>query len=90
MRFNKLLAKSSKCYSRTLALGLSQAEVTQLRQRCKEYCRNILHIHPCCADASVSKMNEEAVFCDAVLFLTRPTAEQNGWFVFNLGLNVAN
>lgn len=48
---NKLLAKSSKCYSRTLALGLSQAEVTQLRQRCKEYCRNILHIHPCCADA---------------------------------------
>ncbi|MCV6614731.1 MAG: methyltransferase domain-containing protein [Cellvibrionaceae bacterium] len=48
---NKLLQKCSRCYGRTLELGLSQEQVAQLRQRCKDYCRHILNIYPECADA---------------------------------------
>ncbi|CAB1420323.1 unnamed protein product [Pleuronectes platessa] len=41
-----------------------------VRQRLSEvelFCCCSEQLHPCCADASVSEMNEEAVFCDAVL-----------------------
>ncbi|MBB6523488.1 methyltransferase domain-containing protein [Pseudoteredinibacter isoporae] len=48
---NKLLRKSSDCYGESLAPGISQQKVAQLRQRCREYCKNILHIYPQCADA---------------------------------------
>lgn len=48
---NKLLMKSSDCYGKSLAPGISQVKVAQLRQRCREYCKNILHIYPQCADA---------------------------------------
>ncbi|MCV6621547.1 MAG: methyltransferase domain-containing protein [Cellvibrionaceae bacterium] len=48
---NKLLKKSSDCYGKSLAPGISQQEVAELRQRCREYCKNILHIYPQCADA---------------------------------------
>lgn len=48
---NKLLRKSSQCYSKSNAPGISQGDVAELRQRCREYCKNILHIYPGCADA---------------------------------------